>query len=288
MTIDAHMPDATQTPDSTEGKGVSTASPSTQAERGSYVTAPGGDATKRRKVSHQMEAKNQFNSPIMRIQQVRENKKVRRNCLSTDHQLSRCPKPEANEWDNLLKKVRDGLDERRANMMDIDPVAQIPREIPKSSRKMDDVGIQRNREFAQQERDKSPLISFHHRTDSLTDALGKSELNGISVGGRYPIDLGFRVSRDMHKLIEKQMMDTNFIPPVGYQSQVDNTNSFKFDRWQESLKYGQIMAFPVTCEGFADPDYYNCGAKPNEFSDRNFDRNSMKDFTQKMAQGSST
>ena len=97
MATDVTMSDATQTPTPTEGKVVEPVTPSTDAGKGSYVSAPGVDASKRRRVTPQMEAKSQLENALECIQRMLANEAVCRNCISTEHSTSECPKPEANE-----------------------------------------------------------------------------------------------------------------------------------------------------------------------------------------------
>ena len=90
----------------TEGKAVDPVTPpSTDAGKGSYVAAPGVDTSKRRRITPQMEAKNQLDNALVCIQRMLANENVCRNCISTEHTTSECPQPEENEWENLLKKV---------------------------------------------------------------------------------------------------------------------------------------------------------------------------------------
>ena len=98
----------------TEGKAVDPVAPSTEAGKGSYVSAPGTDPSKRRRITQQMEARNQLDSALVSIQRMLENNKVCRNCMSSEHSTSNCPLPE--DWENLLVKVRDGLSERKASV----------------------------------------------------------------------------------------------------------------------------------------------------------------------------
>ena len=100
------------------------------------------------------------------------------------------------------------------------------------------------------------------------------------MGGRRPADLGFRDKRDFQRLIERHMMETNYVPQVGYQPQVDNTLMPKFSRWKETLKYGKIMPISVAREGFADPEFQGCGAKDGEFA-LGYDHEEMRKFTRR-------
>ena len=102
ISVDAAMPDVAQTPDPTKGKAVDSVTPSTEAGKGSYVSAPGSDPSKRRRVNQQLEARDQMINVMDGIQRMLDNDEVCRNCLSPEHKTVDCPKPEANEWDNLL------------------------------------------------------------------------------------------------------------------------------------------------------------------------------------------
>ena len=99
--------------------------------------------------------------------------------------------------------------------------------------------------------------------------------------GRRPVDLGFRDKPAFQKLIERHMVDTNYIPQVGYQPQVDNTLMPKFSRWKETLKYGKIIPIPRLCEGFAHPEFRDCGAIDGEFTSGRYDHDEMHKFTRR-------
>ena len=92
ISVDVAMPDASQTPAPTEGKAVDPVTPSTEAGKGSYVSAPGTDPSKRRRITQQMEARSQLDSALVSIQRMLENNKVCRNCMSSEHAT--------NEWEN--------------------------------------------------------------------------------------------------------------------------------------------------------------------------------------------
>ena len=76
------------------------------------------------------------------------------------------------------------------------------------------------------------------------------------------------------------MVESNFIPQVGYEPQVSNELMPKFNHWKDSLKYGKIVPLPVQIEMFADPKYFGCGAIPGEFANR-YDHNAMGDYTRR-------
>ena len=100
------------------------------------------------------------------------------------------------------------------------------------------------------------------------------------MGGRRPEDLGFRDKGELQRLIDRHMVDKNFIPQVGYKSQVSNELMPKFNHWKDKLKYGKIVPVPVYCEGFADPNYSGCGAIPREFAEK-YDHNAMGEYTRR-------
>ena len=100
------------------------------------------------------------------------------------------------------------------------------------------------------------------------------------MGGQRPEDLGFRDKGEFQRLIDRHMVETNFIPQVGYVSEVSNLQMPKFSRWKETLKYGKIVPVPVNCDGFADPEFAGCGAIPKEFQ-KGYSHNAMGDFTRR-------
>ena len=279
FSVDAAMPDVAQTPDPTKGEVVDPVTPSTDAGKGSYVSAPGSDPSKSRRVNQQLEARGQMIHVMDGIQRMLDNDEVCRNCLSPEHKTVDCPKPEANEWDNLLLKVRDGLSERKSNVK-AEESGHKQQERPKSDVKKDAMGETRNQEFMRQQKERNPQITFYHKTVSLKDVVGKQEMLSFKVGGRRPEDLGFRDKGEFQKLIDRHMVDTNFIPQVGYESQVDNQFMPKFNPWKERLKYGKIVPVPIQCEGFADPNYQGCGAMQGEFANR-YNHNAMGEYTRR-------
>ena len=279
ISVDAAMPDASQTPAPTEGKVVDPVTPSTEAGKGSYVSAPGNDPSKRRRVDQQLQARDQMDNVLDGIQKMLENNEVCRNCLSPEHETTNCPRPEANEWDNLLLKVRDGLSERKANVK-VEGSEHHRQETPRPGMKTDNMSEKRNQEFLRQQRDRNPQITFYHNTISLKDVVGKQEMLSFNVGGRRPEDLGFRDKGEFQQLIDRHMVESNFIPQVGYESEVSNRLMPKFSRWKETLKYGRIVPVPVNCEGFADPDFHGCGALPREFSE-NYNHNAIGEYTRR-------
>ena len=153
-------------------------------------------------------------------------------------------------------------------------------ERPKPDVKKDAVGETRNQEFMRQQKERNPQITFYHKTISLKDVVGKQEMLSFKVGGRRPEDLGFRDKGELQKLIDRHMVDTNFIPQVGYESQVDNQYMSKFNPWKEKLKYGKIVPVPIQCEGFADPKFQGCGAIPGEFANK-YNHNAMGEYTRR-------
>ncbi len=66
ISVDVAMPDAAQTPAPTEGKVVDPVAPSTEAGKGSYVSAPGNDPSKRRRIDQQLEARGQLDNACSR------------------------------------------------------------------------------------------------------------------------------------------------------------------------------------------------------------------------------
>ena len=83
------------------------------------------------------------------------------------------------------------------------------------------------------------------------------------------------------RLIDRHMVETNFIPQVGYQPEVANTLMPKFSRWKETLKYGKIVPVPIFFgEGFADPAFFGCGAREKEFA-KGYDHEEMRNFTRR-------
>ena len=243
------MPDAAPTPDPTKGKVVDSVAPSTDAGKGSSVSTPGSDPSKRRRLDQQLAARGQLDHVLDGIQRMLENNEVCRNCLSPEHATVDCPKPEANEWDSLLLKVRDGLSERKANVK-VEESGHQRKEVSKPDAKSDTMSETRNQEFIRQQKDRNPQITFYHKTISLKEVVGKQEMLSYNVGGRRPQDLGFRDKGELQRLIDRHMVESNFIPQVGYESQVSNDLMPKFNRWKESLKYGKTVPLPVQIEGF--------------------------------------
>ena len=276
ISVDAAMPDSTPTPDPTKGKVVDPVAPSTDAGKGSSVSTPG---SKRRRLDQQLAARGQLDHVLDGIQKMLENNEVCRNCLNPEHATVNCPKPEANEWGKLLLKVRDGLSERKA-IVKVEESGHQQKEVPKPDMKSKAMGETRNKEFIRQQKGRNPRITFYHKTISLTEVVGETEMVSYNVGGRHPQDLGFRDKGDFQRLLDRHMVESNFIPQVGYESQVSNELMPKFNHWKVSLKYGKIVPLPVQIEMFADPKYFGCGAIPGEFANR-YDHNAMGDYTRR-------
>ena len=137
-----------------------------------------------------------------------------------------------------------------------------------------------SKEFIRQQKGRNPQITFYHKTISLKEVVGKTEMGSYNVGGRHPQDLGFRDKGEFQRLLDRHMVESNFIPQVGYEPQVSNDLMPKFNHWKDSLKYGKIVPLPVQIEMFADPKYFGCGAIPGEFANR-YDHNAMGDYTRR-------
>ena len=72
ISVDAAMPDATPTPDLTKGKVVDPVAPSTDAGKGSSVSTPGSDPSKRRRLDQQLEARGQLDHVLDDSKDARE------------------------------------------------------------------------------------------------------------------------------------------------------------------------------------------------------------------------
>ena len=110
-------------------------------------------------------------------------------------------------------KVRDGLSERKANVK-VEESGHQRKETPKPDVKTDTMSETRNQEFIRQQRDRNPQITFYHNTISLKDVVGKQEMLSFNAGGRRPQDLGFRDKGEFQRLIDRHMVESNFIPQV--------------------------------------------------------------------------
>ena len=182
------------------------------------------------------------------IQRLLSNDYVCHNCGSTEHLIVECTSPGAEEWENLLKKVRDGLGERKETIQDDTP-PELAMETPKIGKEERDLGEQRNQQFFQEQRKRNPLISFTLLLLSRTWWVERNSVESMWAGNR---NQGSHGTSSSHRSAHGE---TNFIPQRGHEPKVENNPNqmLKFCDWTKTLKYGKLRPIGVNGEDFVDP-----------------------------------
>ena len=273
-TADVNMSDAAQStgPAAHEGKGFGAAYPSTDAGEGGAVAAPGGDESKRRKVTPKAQIHSLFGNMLRSLNRINASQEVCANCFSSEHSIEDCPTAGASEWKEALLSVQSGFEARRA-MIDVEmshgddespDVEQdadqdtIPEEIPNAD--------QAREEMVTSKRDN---ISLHPESRSLEEIIGTGEVTSVLVGGKDPRQIGFKHIHHMFEELHEHIQKTKYVPQRDRTPVMNQNGMSKYEDWTKEMKYGKAVPIGARMAPFADKKWDVCGEFSNDmFRDR--------------------
>ena len=173
--------------------------------------------------------------------------------MSSERQTENCPVDKARNWDELLRRVCEGLETRRTSVG-----IKLPDSLPEKRNIIERATEQRLRASETIHR----ISPQPHMP--LSEAVGKSGISNIAVGGRLRVELGFRDQALLQAEIDRHMSTTRYISQIGHESDVDQIGKALYVNWTRSLKHGTVMLIGPASENFVDPFFGDCQRRAGE------------------------
>ncbi|MCV6574284.1 MAG: hypothetical protein OIF58_00975, partial [Cohaesibacter sp.] len=81
-------------------------------------------------------------------------------------------------------------------------------------------------------------ISFYEKHKTLQEIVGEKEIQSIEAGGKDPKKMGFRTQFGFFDAIHDQVINSEYIPQIGHESSVDQTDMRRYYNWTTEMSYG--------------------------------------------------